>query len=610
MKNFWILLMLIGPLVGAQQNQKTIRGTVSDGRAPLPDVAVTVEGGGASTFTDASGAYSIDALPGDVIRYTYQGMKPLRIRVEDVTRILSPNMVIDVAELEEVVVVGSNRKSQDDLAREYVINERLIRTAYGILNADTAPGNIRFMNEDDISPIYLCILDLLRNRFAGIRVVGDCAGGGAQSTTGQLTNIQGVAQSDADAFSEFSDLAPQRVFIRGTSSIFNQRAALFDVDGQIFMDPPIWLDINQIKRLAILNNFATTTQYGNMGAGGVVVINTLAGSPKGGRLKDQARLRNNFETGPILSRAEVEAGEPTYYQELKASTSATEAVAVYEKYASRYTSSPYFVMDTYRYFYEDRGDQAYADQIVDSHEYLFSKNPVNMKALAYIYESQSRTDKAHEAYKEVMRMRPTYGQSYMDLANSYRDLGRFDNAAAQYIRYDYLVEENLIPLDTTDFVPILNRDYNNLLFLNQAGIVSAANRESLYVEEETFQGTRLVFEWNDGEAEFDLQFVNPENQYHIWQHSLASDADRIMREKEIGFNTEEFLIDSSLPGTWEMNVRYYGNKSLSPSYLKVTIYDNYGTRSQRKEVRVFKLSLKDANQRLFTLTKGATVALN
>ena len=106
-------------------------------------------------------------------------MKPLRIRVEDVTRILSPTMVMDVAELEEVVVIGSNRKSQRDLEREYIINERLIRTAYGILNADTAPGNIRFMNEDDIKPIYLCIaLDLLRSCFAGIRVVGDCSGGG------------------------------------------------------------------------------------------------------------------------------------------------------------------------------------------------------------------------------------------------------------------------------------------------------------------------------------------------------------------------------------------------------------------------------------------------
>lgn len=610
MKKIWIVLFLIGPLVLAQQNQKTIRGTVTDGRSPISDVTIAVEGGGPSTFTDDAGKYSIAANPGDVLKYTYQGMKTLRIRVEDVTRILSPTMAIDVAELDEVVVVGSNRKSQRDLEREYVINERLIRTAYGILNADTAPGYIRFMNEDDITPIYLCILDLLRNRFAGVRVVGDCSGGGALPSVGQITNIQGVVQNDADSFNEFDDLAPQRVFIRGASSIFNQRAALFDVDGQIFTEPPIWLDINQIKRLAILNNFATTTQYGNLGAGGIIVINTLAGSPKGGKLKDLARLRNNFETGPILTRAEVEAGEPTYYQDLNAAGSAADAKAVYEKYASRYASAPYFVLDAYRHFYEIRGDEAFADEILAEHEYLFSRNPVSMKALAYIYESESRLEKAHEAYKDVMRMRPNYGQSYMDLANSYRNLGRYDKAAAQYKRYDYLVAENMIPVDSTDFVPILNREYNNLLFLHQAGIVSAANRESLFVEEESFQGTRIVFEWNDGEAEFDLQFVNPENQYHIWKHAMESDAEAIMKEKEIGFNTEEFLIDDSLPGTWAINVRYHGNKSLSSTYLKVTIYDNYGTRSQRKDVRVFKLSLKDVNQRLLTLTKGATVAFN
>ncbi len=610
MKNIWLFLLFLGPVLLAQEVQKTIRGTVSDGRSPLPNVSVSVEGTDTSTFTDDDGKYAITASPGNVIRYTYQGMKPLRIRVEDVTRILSPTMSMDVAELDEVVVVGSNRKSQRDLEREYVINDRLIRTAYGILNADTAPGNIRFMNEDDISPVFVCILDLLRNRFAGIRVVGDCAGGGASGIDGQITNIQGVAQSDADSFSEFQNLSPQRVFIRGTSSIFNQRAALFDVDGQIFTDPPIWLDINQIKRLAILNNFATTTQYGNLGAGGVIVINTLAGSPKGGKLKDYARLRNNFETGPVLTRAEVAAGEPTYYQELNAAASTEEARAVYEKYASRYSSAPYFVLDSYRHFYEVRGDKPYADEILERHAHLFAKNPVNMKALAYTFESQSRREMAHEAYKEVMRMRPNYGQSYMDLANSYRDMERYDNAAAQYKRYDYLVSEGLIPVDSTDFTPLLNREYNNLLFLHQAGIVSSAQRESLFVEEESFQGTRLVFEWNDGEAEFELQFVNPENQYHIWKHSMASDAEGIMREKEIGFNSEEFLIDSSLPGTWVVNARYLGNKSLTPTYLKVTIYDNYGTRSQRKEVRVFKLNLMDVNQRLFTLTKGATVALN
>lgn len=611
MKKIWIIMMFAGPLLMAQQGVKTIRGQVTDGSAPLPDVAISVETGGEKTFSGTDGRYTIEAAPGDVLLYTYQGMKPLRIRVEDVTRILNPTMVMDVAELEEVVVIGSNRKTQRELEIEYPVNQRLIRTAYGILNADTAPGNVRFMTEEEITPIFVCILDLLRNRFSGVRVVGDCTGAsGSAPTDGQLTNIQGVPQTDSDTFGEFENLSPQRVFIRGASSIFNQRAAIFDVDGQIFSDPPIWLDINQIKRLAILNNFATTTMYGNLGAGGVIVINTLAGAPKGGKLSDLARLRNNYLLGPVPTRADLAGSRPTYYNELVEAPSAEAAREVYSKYASRYSGSPYFFLDAYRHFYEVRRDADYADEIIASHAYLFDKNPVLLKALAYAYEAESRLEKAHEAYKKVMVLRPNYGQSYMDMANSYRDLGRYEKAAAQYKRYDYLVGEGLIPVDSASFVPILNREYNNLLFLHAPALVSVANRQSLFVEEEDFQGTRLVFEWNDGEAEFDLQFVNPEKQYHLWKHSLASNAEAIMKEKEIGFNAQEFLIDGSLPGTWQVNVRYLGNKSLTPTYLKVSIYDNYGTRSQRKEVRVFKLALKDVNQQLFTLSRGATVALN
>ena len=116
-----------------------------------------------------------------------------------------------------------------------------------------------------------------------------------------------------------------------------------------------------------------------------------------------------------------------------------------------------------------------------------------------------------------------------------------------------------------------------------------------------FNGTRLVFEWNDSEAEFELQFVNPENQYYNWEHSLLANADRIKDEKLKGYSCEEYLIDDSLKGVWKVNVKYLGNKHLSPTYLKVTAYYDYGTRRQREETKVFKLDLKDTKQELLTL---------
>jgi hypothetical protein len=66
----------------------------------------------------------------------------------------------------------------------------------------------------------------------------------------------------------------------------------------------------------------------------------------------------------------------------------------------------------------------------------------------------------------------------------------------------------------------------------------------------------------------------------------------------------EELIDGSLPGSWQVNIKYLGNKSLTPTYLKASIYYNYGEVSQRKEVKLFKLSLKNVNQELFKLVSS------
>ncbi|MAU26072.1 MAG: hypothetical protein CMH48_08825 [Muricauda sp.] len=616
MKKLLYLFLFIGLFGLAQENERKISGKVTDGRSPVSNVSVSIEDKGTKAFTDQDGRYEIMASTGDVIQYSYTGLKTIRIKVEDVTRILNPIMVPDVTELEEVVVKGSNRKSQRELELEYPVNLNIIRTAYGYLNAETAPGNIRFMNEEDINPVSLCILDLLRNRFAGVRVQGSClgafgpgAGIGTQVTNieAQNTNDPGVVGRANAAGGVQSSLNNGRVFIRGTNSLFNPRSAIFDVDGQIFNEPPIWLDVKNIKRLAILNNFATTTMYGNAGAGGVIVINTISASPKSDKIHDMARLRNNYVTGPALSQTEVLENGATYLKKLYASGDLESAKKVYDEYSKMYASSPYFHIDAQHYFQERWGATEYADGIIESKFYLFDKNPVLFKALAYNYEAQGQFKKAHEFYKKVMTLRPDYGQSYMDLANSFRNLRMPKEAATIYNRYSYLVEEDMMRADSTGFLTIINREYNNLLMLNKNAIVDADKAKDLFVEQEDFEGTRLVFEWNDGEAEFDLQFVNPENQHFTLKHTLADNADIIEKEKNQGYSCTEYLIDGSLPGTWKVNINYHGNKSLTPTYLKATIYHDYGTFAQRKEVKTFKLSLKGVNQELFQLVKSSKI---
>ena len=117
-------------------------------------------------------------------------------------------------------------------------------------------------------------------------------------------------------------------------------------------------------------------------------------------------------------------------------------------------------------------------------------------------------------------------------------------------------------------------------------------------------GTRVLFEWNNTEAEFDLQFVNPENRYSVWSHSLENEPERIREEKVLGYTSQQFLIDESSLGVWLINIKYLGNKAFQPTYLKTTVYHNYGRPSQSKKVEVFSLSEKNVYRELLSVVSN------
>ena len=176
------------------------------------------------------------------------------------------------------------------------------------------------------------------------------------------------------------------------------------------------------------------------------------------------------------------------------------------------------------------------------------------------------------------------------------------------MRYDYLLAEELLE-KVEQVKTIMDRDLNNLISLKGADLVSTDRVNEIKLDDD-FKGTRLVFEWSNSEAEFELQFVNPEKRYYKSKHSLVANAERIQSEKRSGFSSEEYLIDDTLRGNWLVNATYLGNKSLTPTYLKATVYYNYGSASQRKETKVFKLGLRNVNQQLFSVSNAVSMVAN
>ena len=65
----------------------------------------------------------------------------------------------------------------------------------------------------------------------------------------------------------------------------------------------------------------------------------------------------------------------------------------------------------------------------------------------------------------------------------------------------------------------------------------------------------------------------------------------MLDEVKNGFHTEEFIIDEADDtGEWIINIKNLKEQSLlNPTYVKYTIYKNYGTANEEKKVKVIQL---------------------
>ncbi|GLU45008.1 hypothetical protein [Allomuricauda sp. NBRC 101325] len=562
------LFILFG--IGGYAQKTTIQGRITNNGMPLSGVHVTNISSEEISYSKVDGDYSIQAMPKEELQFTYVGMDTVSILVEDVTKILNINMLLRMEQLDEVVVFKKINK-QKELGMNYFSDPTIVNSFYGYLSPKTASYPLKVIDGSEFN-VGADILDAIASRRSGIRV--------------QTIEIGGI---------------PTKVlYMRGMGSINNRRPAIYEVDGQVFRDPPVWIDLSMVLRVGIIPGMQAVVRYGPTASGGVVIINTKSGmhglrEENSSKLYDQARLRDNFVTGKVISYKDVKEGNPEYLLEMASAASLNETLTAYYKFEKQYSKIPYFYLDAYSLLFDTYGATS-ADSIIDDNFDVFEKNAVWLKALAFTYESQSRFEKAHEIYKKVYALRPDYAQSYMDLANSYRNVNNPESANSLLARHSFLLDEGLLSSDTLHLSEMMQREIDNL---ELDVIKEPFTNKTQRIQDE--YNTRLVFEWNDSEAEFDLQFVNPNSQYFKWGHNLFEMPERIRSEKKLGFSMADFLLDDELPGNWKVNLTYLGNKQLSPTYIKTTIYKNYGSKIQSKEVKVFKLSTKGVNQQLFEL---------
>lgn len=233
----WIFTLLIAMTMQFSfAQEKTITGVVTDGNAPIPGANVTVKGNAKGVSTGFDGKYSIKAKEGDVLEYSFMGMRTI---VKTVGKSNTINTILqdNTKQLGEVVVVGYGTQKKKDLTTSI---------------SKVKGAEIQSL----VSPSF-------ESQLAG-------RSSGVQVTT--ATGIVGQAP---------------RIRIRGVSTINSTQEPLYVIDGVPLYTGDIGGyantnalgDINpaDIESFEILKDGAAAAIYGSRAANGVVIITTKKG---------------------------------------------------------------------------------------------------------------------------------------------------------------------------------------------------------------------------------------------------------------------------------------------------------------------------------------------
>lgn len=211
------------------QEKTTITGVVKDETGDvLPGVSVLVKGAATGTITDFNGSFSIQASKGNVLVFSYLGMKTQEIALDERTSLIV-QMSEDAVMLKEVVAIGYGTQARPTLTTSI-----------------SKVGSEEFKNAPGANP-----LTQLQGKVAGLTL--------------QVSDGQPGKSPD--------------IFIRGGASTSPEGdSPLIIVDGIVGGVTAIeQLNPEDIESMQVLKDAASTAIYGARAAYGIIIVTTKSG---------------------------------------------------------------------------------------------------------------------------------------------------------------------------------------------------------------------------------------------------------------------------------------------------------------------------------------------
>ena len=255
------LIISLGFCFNANAQQNTVTGVISSSEDgfPIPGVAVLLKGTTTGAISDFDGVYTISAKAGDVLSFSYLGMKDASLKVTGSKH--NVQMDPDLENLEEVVVIG-----------------------YGAVKKKELTGAVAQVKSDAIEQFVTTdVANALQGQVAGVSVISNSGEPGEQSS----------------------------IQIRGITSLTSgANSPLWVVDGIPQVGNP-GLNMNEVETFDILKDGASTAVYGSRGAAGVILVTTKRGQEGAMKVdfKHSYGVQRLSENAPLMNASEQIAFE-------------------------------------------------------------------------------------------------------------------------------------------------------------------------------------------------------------------------------------------------------------------------------------------------------------
>ncbi|WP_171017296.1 carboxypeptidase-like regulatory domain-containing protein [Maribacter sp. ACAM166] len=550
------------------ENEGVVNGFVFKEGEPLINAQIQNLNTGKVTATDESGRYSLQVKVDDELEFSYSNLKAEVRKVLETTFGINVSLEVKVVELEEVTVTSmvKQKRTQKELYEQYNDDKGIIKTSFGIYDKETTAVSLKILDESDFTGGVNSIGNLLRGKIPGL-------------TMRSNDNTNGSTE----------------IYLRQGGTIRSIPAA-YEVDGLIVSGFPDFLDVSQIKRIAVLSGLASVAKYGTVGAGGVIIINTknanFSPPPSGSTIKVKTFTHKMNEK--VITEEEARRNWPDFLQELYVSQNFTEAQEIYNSYKTKYGTNPNFNIDATNYFLEFWDKEAFTEELVSTNLNRFNTDVNYLKALAFVLDKNEKYDKSVDLYKQILLLKSNLVESYRDLANAYINNGQGGRGENLYARYFNLTKEGFFSKQPEALQNVINSEVKALLDISENELDSSLSN---FINQDNVK-TRILLEWNDDAAELIFQFISPDNNVSNWSNAMDGELSESLLSK--GYTSKDFFIYGNQTN-WRINADYKGNKTGLATYLKITISTNYGAENKEDLIKIFRMDVRNVNRNLIQI---------